>query len=93
MKLKVCTRKGKQGFWRAGLNFNPNPTLVDVTAEVAEILKNEAMLIVEVVEEGEVKEVEKVEEVKVEVAPEPIELPELTELKFIPPKKGRPKKK
>lgn len=83
MKLKVCSRKGKQAFRRAGFSFTPNPIEIEVSEEVAEILKNEAMLIV-VELEGK-KEVEEVKEM-VEQEPE-------KELKFIPIKRGRPKKK
>jgi hypothetical protein len=98
MKLKVCTKKGKQAFRRAGFNFNPNPIEIEVSDEVAEIIKNEAMLIVEEVEEveevKEVKEVKEVEKVEVEEVIEVVKpIEDLAKLKFIPIKKGRPKKK
>jgi hypothetical protein len=85
MKLKVCSRKGKQAFRRAGFSFTPNPIEIDVSEEVAQILKNEAMLIVVELEE---KKEEKKEEVREMVEQEPEK-----ELKFIPIKRGRPKKK
>jgi hypothetical protein len=81
MKLKVCSRKGKQAFRRAGFSFTPNPIEIDVSEEVAQILKNEAMLVVVELEE-------KKEEIREMVEQEPEK-----ELKFIPIKRGRPKKK
>jgi hypothetical protein len=84
MKLKVCSRKGKQAFRRAGFSFTPNPIEIDVSEEVAQILKNEAMLVVVELEE----EKEEKEEIREMVEQEPEK-----ELKFIPIKRGRPKKK
>jgi hypothetical protein len=85
MKLKVCSRKGKQAFRRAGISFTPNPIEVDVTEEVAEILKNEAMLIVKEVEEAqEPKKTEPKEEAE-------IEKESLPEIKFIPRKRSKKK--
>jgi len=95
MKLKVCSRKGKQEFRRAGFLFTPNPIEDDVDKETAERILNEAMLIVSIIKEDkEIEKIEKIEEIeKTEKTEENIVEKVKQKIKFIPPKKGKVSKK
>ena len=86
MKLKVCTRKGKPFFNRAGFSFGSQPIVVEVTDEVAKMLEGEAMLTTSAPDE-----LEEVDFEDIELADEPI-IPEIQKPEVKPEVKQEVKK-